>query len=994
MCDITVEGKEHCYYANNMLTHNCGEEVCIAANLSSEPVWCNAINNGSDVHMESSKKIFGVADKEKRGIVKTCTFLVIYGGGAYTLAKRLKVAVKEAEEMFSHFYKGMASVARWIKFNTETARRKGIIFTYYGRPRLLYKYYSSSDKKDWAFADRSATNTICQGNCIETSRILTNKGIYQINDFKHLVKWDSTEAVPNVKVWNGEKFCRFGLFDQGIEHCKKVVLSDGSVFQSGSKHLFKCLTDSGVVDIHIKDLKVGDRILKSLPQKVEFEAQPFTDFQFYTAGYYLGDGYLGDGALRICCSLAEVLSLRKKFLEHFRLGALKFNILDDGRTIEEIRSILPCDGTIVLCKNRRGDSSEFRVLKEDSEFLFDMGFEHRVAKTKRIPKSIFNSSLRQRANFIKGLYDSDGGKTESQFRWHMCQREILEDLQYLLRTCGLRSRIYDLSDGTFTLVVQDSKSFAEFVGVEDKSRTSKKYGRIQDNCIIPNFKVKEFLEHYNKVVSNGYWKEIGLTCEQWKRDNSLVCKLRDGKNVGIDCYNSLCKSLKFDSLTFPYYYSEVASISEGEYGQTFCLSLWDESHQYEAEGMIHHNCIPVSLHIECKNKAIRLSKFFLTKQTFQDGREGILSARRSGMCYFITTKSGDFSYAEENHGFIHGSSKHPKYRRVNQGLDVKLLTSKLQSKLLPFSKSFFRLFTKSGRLQAKNTVYNLYVKDEVLKTRHLATNFFSCWLTGSKFLIKDIRYACSLRSIASVFGYNLVLCKNQDLSEVGTTVEDFSIESESDDVKVQIVSKDDLGEYSVPEYEVDEKGIHKLEPRKGLKYKLKWGRKKKVIVSAVRKVRMEPVGSVTMTKGYQMYDAVGFKNKNTGADLMRMLLCKYYQRCEDDSEFKENTRLYFHVHDECNLAVRKQYLFKFFYIWRDLMWVRNKNWLTPLKSDTGIGTTWGNGVNVVGITPENKLIVKGVNDTPELMERTKQAVKATGLKWDDDLGLDRYKIMK
>jgi hypothetical protein len=568
MCDITVEGKEHSYYANNMLTHNCGEEVCIAANLSSEPVWCNAINSGSDVHMESSKKIFGVADKEKRGIVKTCTFLVIYGGGAYTLAKRLKVAVKEAEEMFSHFYKGMASVARWIKFNTETARRKGIIFTYYGRPRLLYKYYSSSDKKDWSFADRSATNTICQG------------------------------------------------------------------------------------------------------------------------------------------------------------------------------------------------------------------------------------------------------------------------------------------------------------------------------------------------------------------------------------------------------------------------------------------CLPVSLHIECKNKAIRLSKFFLTKQTFQDGREGILSARRSGICYFIITKSGDFSYAEENHGFIHGSSKHPKYRRVNQGLDVKLLTSKLQSKLLPFSKSFFRLFTKSGRLQAKNTVYNLYVKDEVVKTRHLAANFFICWLIGSKFLIKDIRYACSLRSIASVFGYNLILCKNQDLSEVGTIVEDFSIESESDDVKVQIVSKDDLGEYSVPEYEADEEGIHKLEPRKGLKYKLKWSRKKKVTVSAVRKVRMEPVGSVTMTSGYQMYDAVGFKNKNTGADLMRMLLCKYYQRCEDDPEFKENTRLYFHVHDECNLAVRKQYLFKFFYIWRDLMWVRNKNWLTPLKSDTGIGTTWGNGVNVVGITPENKLIVKGVNDTPELMERTKQAVKAAGLKWDEDLGLDRYKVIK
>ena len=51
MVDLTVEDV-HCYYANDMLTHNCGEEINICANLSGDDTWCNAINEGKDIHME------------------------------------------------------------------------------------------------------------------------------------------------------------------------------------------------------------------------------------------------------------------------------------------------------------------------------------------------------------------------------------------------------------------------------------------------------------------------------------------------------------------------------------------------------------------------------------------------------------------------------------------------------------------------------------------------------------------------------------------------------------------------------------------------------------------------------------------------------------------------------------------------------------------------------------------------------------------------------
>ena len=353
-------------------------------------------------------------------------------------------------------------------------------------------------------------------------------------------------------------------------------------------------------------------------------------------------------------------------------------------------------------------------------------------------------------------------------------------------------------------------------------------------------------------------------------------------------------------------------------------------------------CIPTNLHIELKNKAVYFASHLGSKFTLADGREAITSGRRTGLCYLILTKSGDFAIADENHGFVHGSKKKPLYRRVCEGLNVKIRTSKLQSKMFPNIFELKNLFTASGRKKVKSTLMALTMKDEVVKNRRLSTYFFICWLLKLPLNFKDIHRAASMRSIASVFGFNLKMDVSSD---------------------IQCLEKSD--------------------------YYLHWFRKSKTTVVGVRKLDVENIGSMTLTSGYQIYPTQGFLNKNTGADIMRILLCKFFQRKNDDSEFNSNVELGWHVHDEINVYVKKEYLFKFFYILRDLMWVRNSNWRTDLKSDIGIGTNWGNGINAIGVTPEGTLIIKGLNDTPEVMERTRIAVKEAGLKWDDDLGLKR-----
>lgn len=473
-----------------------GEEICIVAALSQENTWLDAINNGEDVHMVSAKKVFGVADKEKRGVVKTCSFLVIYGGGEFTLSRRLKVSLQEAKNMFNAFHVGLPKVSRWIKYTIDQARRKGILFTYYGRPRLLYQYYSSSDPKKHSFADRSAVNTCAQG------------------------------------------------------------------------------------------------------------------------------------------------------------------------------------------------------------------------------------------------------------------------------------------------------------------------------------------------------------------------------------------------------------------------------------------CIPLDTHLELKDRAVLFTTHLGQKYKLYDGRDAITTGRREGMIYLILTRSGDFALADENHGFVHGSKDKPLYRRVCEGLNVKIRTSKLHKKMFPKLVELKNLFTEKGRKKAKSIITSLSMKDEVKRDRTLAAYFFICWLLKLPLNFKSINRATSMRSIASVFGYNLKMSINSDVNDL-----------------------------------------------EHAQYYLHWFRKSKVSVVGVRRIGAQAIGSLTLTSGYQIYPAQGFLNKNTGADIMRILLCKFFQMKEDDKEFDECTQLGWHVHDEVNVYVKKHYIHKFYYKLIDIMWVRNKNWNVVLKSDIGIGTTWGNGVNAMGVTKEGKLIVQGQNE--EELEKMK-----------------------
>lgn len=139
------------------------EELRVAANYSREPNLVTPILNGEDIHKYTAIKMFGHYEKCHRTKAKSINFLVLYGGSAPTLATRLNVSKKEAQDMFDLYFRTMKMIKKWIDSTIAQAKRDGMLKSAFGRPRHLAKLFNSPDSGMRAYAERLCVNFLCQG---------------------------------------------------------------------------------------------------------------------------------------------------------------------------------------------------------------------------------------------------------------------------------------------------------------------------------------------------------------------------------------------------------------------------------------------------------------------------------------------------------------------------------------------------------------------------------------------------------------------------------------------------------------------------------------------------------------------------------------------------------------------------------------------------------------------------------------------------------------
>ena len=145
-------------------------EFRVLAHLSEDPVLIDAFREGADFHERTAVKIFG-ADSGRdphqlRSIAKMVNYALLYGKGAFTLAKDIGVTQQEAQAFIDGYFAGFPRVRAFIDRTLEEARATGVVKTMYGRRRLMPELHSR-DFQRRAASEREAVNMPIQGSAAD-----------------------------------------------------------------------------------------------------------------------------------------------------------------------------------------------------------------------------------------------------------------------------------------------------------------------------------------------------------------------------------------------------------------------------------------------------------------------------------------------------------------------------------------------------------------------------------------------------------------------------------------------------------------------------------------------------------------------------------------------------------------------------------------------------------------------------------------------------------
>ena len=145
-------------------------ELVVLAHLSGDKNLCSAFENEVDVHKSTASLIYGVpmesVTAEMRRNAKTLNFGLMYGMGAFSLAKDLGIGRGQAKEFIDNYFAVYAGVKEFFDENVRHAEENGFIKTICGRKRKI-QAINSNNKMEKEAAVRIAKNSPIQGSAAD-----------------------------------------------------------------------------------------------------------------------------------------------------------------------------------------------------------------------------------------------------------------------------------------------------------------------------------------------------------------------------------------------------------------------------------------------------------------------------------------------------------------------------------------------------------------------------------------------------------------------------------------------------------------------------------------------------------------------------------------------------------------------------------------------------------------------------------------------------------
>ena len=149
-------------------------ELRILAHLADEPTLRESFQKGEDVHRRTACEIFGgfpeMITAEQRRQAKTINFGVLYGMGAFSLAKDLGIERKQAQVFIDNYFARYSRVRDFIAGKQAEAREKRYVTTLLGR-RCAVPEILSSNGAIRSYAERNAVNYPVQGSAADIIKV-------------------------------------------------------------------------------------------------------------------------------------------------------------------------------------------------------------------------------------------------------------------------------------------------------------------------------------------------------------------------------------------------------------------------------------------------------------------------------------------------------------------------------------------------------------------------------------------------------------------------------------------------------------------------------------------------------------------------------------------------------------------------------------------------------------------------------------------------------
>ncbi len=149
-------------------------ELRVLASLSGDKVMIETFKENRDIHAETAESVFrkttGQSNADLRRKAKAVNFGIVYGIGAFSLAKDIGTTVGDAKRYIDDYLTHFSGVKQYMDTNTRSAEADGYAVTMFGRRRFIPEILSTN-KVVKALGKRIAMNTPIQGTAADIIKI-------------------------------------------------------------------------------------------------------------------------------------------------------------------------------------------------------------------------------------------------------------------------------------------------------------------------------------------------------------------------------------------------------------------------------------------------------------------------------------------------------------------------------------------------------------------------------------------------------------------------------------------------------------------------------------------------------------------------------------------------------------------------------------------------------------------------------------------------------